>query len=714
MNEKYPAPILEKAGEPEEFQIGNDHFAGRVAGETWSREETSLPAAEKSAGLAREGRCRAVIENVAPEIDAGRVFIKRTAGETVTVEADIFADGHDSLSAVLKFRFAKDSGWTETPMVFVADDRWRGQFTAAETGSYFYTVAAWVDHFKSWQQKLQKKIQARQNISGELQTGIAMIEATARRAPALDAERLETWAEELRAGKCPNGSSIAQRALDPSLTELMSRHAGPKFVTTYEKNLGVAVDPVRACFGAWYEMFPRSTAADANRHGTFKDCEAQLPRIAKMGFDVLYFPPIHPIGKSFRKGKNNSVACAPGEPGSPWAIGSDEGGHKAVHPELGTLEDFRRLVEKAREFKIEIALDIAFQCSPDHPYIREHPDWFRHLPDGSIQYAENPPKLYQDIVPFDFECDDWEDLWRELEGIFEFWIGQGVKIFRVDNPHTKTFAFWEWCLAELKQKNSGLIFLSEAFTRPKPMYRLAKLGFTQSYNYFPWRNSKAELEGYFTELTRPPVAEFFHPNLWTNTPDILPAILQAEGRAAFAIRYLLAATLGASYGIYGPAFELCENAPREKGSEEYLNSEKYEIRRWDLSTPQSLESLIARVNQVRRENPALQSNRNLKFHRTDNDQLIAYSKSTEDGGDIILTVVNLSPRHTHSGWLTLRLEDFGLTESEPYQMHDLLSDACYTWKGATNYVELNPEKSSAHIFRLRRRVRTENAVDYFD
>jgi starch synthase (maltosyl-transferring) len=438
-----------------------------------------------------------------------------------------------------------------------------------------------------------------------------------------------------------------------------------------------------------------------------------LPRVAKMGFDVLYLPPIHPIGKSFRKGKNNQVECAPGEPGSPWAIGSSEGGHKSIHPELGTLEDFKNLVTRAKEFKIEIALDIAFQCSPDHPYIREHPEWFRHRPDGSIQYAENPPKKYQDIVPFDLECDDWKNLWQELKSIFEFWVEQGVSIFRVDNPHTKSFAFWEWCIDELKAKNPGLIFLAEAFTRPKPLYRLAKLGFTQSYNYFPWRNAKDELVAYFTELTQPPVSEFFRANLWANTPDVLPQFLQSDGRAGFAIRFILAATLGASYGIYGPAFELCENIPREPDAEEYLDSEKYEIKRWDLSAAQPLENLIARVNEIRRDNPALQSNHKLRFHRVDNDQIIAYTKSTADGSDTILTVVNLSPHYKHSGWLELPLADFQLDPKRTYQMHDLLSDARYLWKGEKNYVELNPEKTSAHIFRLRRHVRTEHDFDYF-
>jgi starch synthase (maltosyl-transferring) len=674
----------------------------------------SLPVNESPIFAEREGRRRVVIENVRPEIGAGRFAIKRVVGERVVVEADIFADGHDILSAVLKFRAKENPEWTETPMEFMDNDRWRGEFAVTQLGYYFYTIEAWVDQFKSWRVDLQKKLEAGLDVSVEIQTGARLVEDAAQRATARDAENLLAWARELSADKSITGSPIATRALDKDLTEMARRYLDRRFSTSYEKDLAVAVDPERARFSSWYEMFPRSFAPEAGKHGTFKDCEAQLPRVAKMGFDVLYLPPIHPIGKSFRKGKNNSVVCQPGEPGSPWAIGSSEGGHKSIHPELGTLEDFKNLIARAKEFKIEIALDIAFQCSPDHPYIREHPQWFRHRPDGSIQYAENPPKKYQDIVPFDFECADWRNLWLELKSIFDFWIEQGVNVFRVDNPHTKPFPFLEWCIGELKAKNPGLIFLSEAFTRPKPMYRLAELGFTQSYNYFAWRNSKDELESYFTELTQPPVAEFFHPNLWPNTPDILAQFLQSGGRSAFAIRLILAATLGASYGIYGPAFELCENAPREPGSEEYLNSEKYEIKRWDLSAPHSLENLIARVNQIRRENPALQSNRNLKFHRVDNDQLIAYSKSTDDGSDIVLTVVNLNPHSKHSGWLELPLEEFGLDAGKKFQMHDLLSDSRYVWKGEKNYVELNPETSPAHIFRLRRHVRTEHDFDYFE
>lgn len=708
-----------------------------------------------------ENGCRrVVIENVAPQIDGGKFAAKRVAGEKVVVEADIFVDGHDVLSAVVKYRSAAvpsrssskadenskfqsraasadaaagDSRapvWSEVEMKFLENDRWRGEFTVTEIGNYFFTVEAWIDHFKSWRADLQKKVDAGQNVSVDLLVGAEWIEAAAKRADKPDAKRLAQAAKDLREksrtgfqpvtvceadGGKDSPTFARSRSLDrqdacptlnEELAEWMSRYPDRSHSMVFERELRVSVDRKQAQFSAWYELFPRS-------FGGFRGVVEQLPRLKKMGFDVLYLPPIHPIGKSFRKGKNNAVQCEPGESGSPWAIGSDEGGHKAVHSELGTLDDFKNLVSRAKEFQIEIALDVAFQCAPDHPYVREHPQWFRQRPDGTIQYAENPPKKYQDIVPFNFECDDWQNLWRELKSIFEFWMEQGVNIFRVDNPHTKTFGFWEWCISELKAKNPGLIFLAEAFTRPKVMYRLAKLGFTQSYNYFPWRNTKDELESYFTELTQSDVVEFLRPNLWPNTPDILTQFLQTDGRAGFAIRFILAATLGASYGIYGPAFELCENVSREPGSEEYLNSEKYEIKRWDLSAPQSLENLIARVNQIRRDNPALQSNRNLKFHRTDNPDLIAFTKSTDDKSNTILVIVNLSPHYKHSGWLELPLEEFQLDPSRAYQMHDLLTDARYLWKGRHNYVELDPAKTSAHIFQLRRYVRTERDFDYF-
>jgi starch synthase (maltosyl-transferring) len=460
-------------------------------------------------------------------------------------------------------------------------------------------------------------------------------------------------------------------------------------------------------------MFPRSASNKPGRHGTFKDVEARLPYVSAMGFDVLYLPPIHPIGESFRKGKNNVEQADDGDVGSPWAIGSSAGGHKAIHPQLGTLEDFRRLVAAAEKVGIEIALDAAFQCSPDHPYVKEHPDWFRQRPDGTIQYAENPPKKYQDIYPFDFESKDWQNLWDELKGIFEFWIEQGVKIFRVDNPHTKPFAFWEWCIGEIKSSHPEVLFLSEAFTRPKIMYRLAKLGFTQSYTYFAWRNTKRELTEYVTALTRSETREFLRPNFWPNTPDILTEYLQLGGRPAFVSRLVLAALLSPNYGIYGPPFEHCWNASREPGSEEYLDSEKYQVHHHDLDRPGSLKDFIARVNRLRREHAALQTNQNLQFHHVDNEEIICFSKSSEDRSQIILAVVSLDPHHRQSGWVELPLEDFGLDADRPCQVHDLLSDARFLWHGRRNYVELNPEIVPAHVFQVRRRIRSEKDFEYY-
>ncbi len=493
----------------------------------------------------------------------------------------------------------------------------------------------------------------------------------------------------------------------------MDRYPDRRFETVYPRELEVVVDPERARFSAWYEMFPRSAVNDGRSHGTFADCEARLPYIAEMGFDVLYFPPIHPIGRQFRKGRNNVLEPDPEDPGSPWAIGSGEGGHKAVHKELGTLAQFRKLVQAARKRGLEVALDIAFQCAPDHPYVAEHPEWFRWRPDGTVQYAENPPKKYQDIYPFNFETDRWRELWQELKSVFDFWIDQGVTLFRVDNPHTKPFAFWEWLIREIKKEHPDVLFLSEAFTRPKVMYRLAKLGFSQSYTYFAWRNTKGELVHYFTELTQGDGREYFRPHLWPNTPDILNEYLQFGGRPAFMIRLALAATLGANYGIYGPAFELFENRAREAGSEEYLDSEKYQLRQWELDRPDSLKDFIARVNRIRRDNPALQQYWNLKFHSVDNDELICYSKWTDDLSNGVLVVVNLDPYHTQSGWVDLPLEELGLDPVHPYQVHDLLSDARFLWHGSRNYVELDPHSQPAHIFRIRRRIRSERDFEYF-
>ena len=658
------------------------------------------------------GPRRVVVEGVTPEIDGGRFPIKRACGETVVVEADVFADGHDVLGVRLAYRREQDAHWTEAPMAPLGNDRWRASFDATALGRYRYTVLGWVDHFATWRRDLAKKLDAGQRVPVELLVGARLIQEAGRRAAGDDRAQLQRWADEL--GRQDHSDSDRSRlALSQDVQQLVARYPDRSGQTTYERELTVLVDREEARFSTWYELFPRSCSPIPGRHGTFKDCEARLPYVASMGFDVLYLPPIHPIGTTHRKGRNNSPAAGPGDPGSPWAIGAEEGGHTAVHPELGTLEDFRRLVAAARSHGLEVALDIAFQCSPDHPYVKEHREWFRIRPDGTVQYAENPPKKYQDIYPLDFETAAWQALWQELERVFRFWIAQGVRIFRVDNPHTKPFGFWEWVIGRIQRDHPDTIFLSEAFTRPKVMYRLAKLGFSQSYNYFPWRNTKSELIGYFTELTRTEVREYLRPNLWPNTPDILTEYLQHGGRPAFMSRLVLAATLGASYGIYGPAFELGEHRPREAGSEEYLDSEKYEIKHWAIDRPDSLREFIGRVNRIRRENPALQHDWSLRFHPVDNESLLAYSKQTDDGSNLILVVVNLSPHHRHSGWLDVDLEALGLDAERPFQAQDLLTDAYYLWQGSRNYVSLDPHSVPAQIFRLRRRLRTERDFDYF-
>jgi starch synthase (maltosyl-transferring) len=658
-----------------------------------------------------EGRRRVVIESISPQVDDGRYPIKRTLGEEVVVEADVFADGHDAISAVLRFRFETEPEWSEVTMTALGNDRWQAAFPIERLGRYRYTVEGWVDHFKTWQHDLEKKVAAAQDVTVDLLAGAQFARAAASKATGPDRALLEQWADDI-SGSEKLSLRVAQ-ALDPIPQALAQRYPDRSLATRHDREFVVWAEPVRARYGAWYELFPRSMATDGNRHGTLRDVEAQLPRIAEMGFDVLYLPPIHPIGDAFRKGRNNSPEPGPGDPGSPWGIGSPEGGHKAIHPALGTLEDFQRLVARAREFQIGIALDIALQCSPDHPYVREHPEWFKRRPDGSIQYAENPPKKYQDIYPFDFETTAWRELWQEAKSVIEHWVEQGVKIFRVDNPHTKAFPFWEWCIGELKQAHPELIFLSEAFTRPKVKYNLAKLGFTQSYNYFPWRNTSDELREYLTHLTRTNVREFFRPSLWPNTPDILPQALQFGGRPAFMSRFVLAATLGASYGIYGPAYEMCVNAPMKPGSEEYLDSEKYEIKAWDLNHPDSLQPLIARVNAIRRENLALHTNDRLAFHDTDNPQLLAYSKRTAERDNVILIVVNLDPHNPQEGHTALDLEELGIDPKDTFQVHDLLSGTRYLWRGAKNFVRLDPAHVPAAIYRLRRRVRSEQDFDYF-
>ncbi len=656
---------------------------------------------------------RVVIENVQPEVDCGRFPIKRIVGDRVKVTADIFADGHDILHAVLRHKPAAQPDWEEVPMEPQPNDLWQGEFTVPTLGRHLYTLQAWTDRFQSWSRDLVKKFEAAQDISVDILVGVQWIEATAARTNGKDQALLAATAGEIRKLASSDVPGAVEKSSSPELKALMLRHADRRRATTYSRELEVIVDRDRARFSAWYEMFPRSSSPQPGRHGTFLDCLNRLDYVAGMGFDVLYLPPIHPIGRVNRKGKNNVEKALPEDLGSPWAIGAKEGGHKAIAPPLGTLEDFKRLTARARQLGLEVALDLAYQCAPDHPYVREHQEWFRMRPDGNVQYAENPPKKYQDIYPIDFETEKSQELWEELESVVLYWIDQGIRIFRVDNPHTKPFDFWEWLITDIKNRHPDVLFLAEAFTRPKVMYELAKLGFTQSYTYFSWRNARQELTEYFTELTQTDVHEYFRPNLWPNTPDILTEFLQQGGRPAFMTRLVLAATLGANYGIYGPAFELCENRPVREGSEEYLDSEKYQVRNWDLDNPSSLAGLITRVNQIRRENPALRADLSLHFHPVDNPQIIAYSKVSDDLLNIVVAVVNLDPYHTQAGMLDLPLDLFHLDPSLPYQMHDLLTDAKYVWRGPRNYVELNPQRLPAHIFYIQRRVRTENGVDYF-
>jgi starch synthase (maltosyl-transferring) len=653
---------------------------------------------------------RVVVERTAPEVACGHAPIKRTVGEKVVVEADVYAEGHDLVTVVLRWRRESAAEWTEVEMGPLGNDRWRASFPISSLEPHRYVVEGCVDAFRTWRRGLSKKLDAGTLEAVDLLVGAELLDDAAARASGEDASALSAAAAALR----EEGSleARARRGVDDALAAVAARHPDRSHATR-GRELAVNVERERARFSSWYELFPRSASPEPGRHGTLRDVEAQLPYVAAMGFDVLYLPPIHPIGRTFRKGRNNAVEAAPGDVGSPWAIGGPEGGHTAIDTQLGTAEDFRRLVRRAGELGVEVALDLALQCSPDHPWVKEHPEWFRRRPDGTIQYAENPPKKYQDIYPIEFENPHWRELWSALLGVVLHWAGEGVRIFRVDNPHTKPFRFWEWLIAEARRVHPDLVFLSEAFTRPKVMYHLAQLGFSQSYTYFTWRNTKWELTQYLRELTQTEVREYFRPSFWPNTPDILPEPLQYGGRAAFQARVVLAATLSASYGIYGPAFEHAEGRAVRPGSEEYLDSEKYQLREWDLDRPDSLKEFIARLNRIRKENPALQSNAGLTFHEIENEQLVAYSKTTEDLSDVVLVVVNLDPHHVHAGWITLPLERLGLAPDQPYQAHDLLGGGRYLWHGARNYVEIDPRIAPAQIFRIRRRLRTERDFDYF-
>ena len=640
-----------------------------------------------------------VIENLQPLIDGGRYPIKRIVGEDLVVEADIFRDGHDVVAAILKWRVLGKRAWRETPMNFIDNDRWRGVCTLYDEDIHEYTVEAWTDAFRSWQGEFAKKFEAGiSDLRSEALEGAALVEAAARRArDRADRKRLLEFSQQISTGANSEIRAIAQSG---ELAVLMATYPDRAAATQYDPPLRVVVDRPAALIAAWYEFFPRSAEGRGDRGSTFRDCLQRVDDVRAMGFDVIYFPPIHPIGHTNRKGRNNSTTYEPGEPGVPWAIGSEAGGHKAVEPSLGTLEDFDWLEKEVRKRGMEIALDFAINCSPDHPYVKEHPDWFYKRPDGTIKYAENPPKKYEDIYPLNFHCENWRELWAELKSVVLFWADRGVRIFRVDNPHTKPVAFWEYLIKGVREKYPDTIFLSEAFTKPKMMKALAKAGFNQSYTYFTWRNSKRELIEYFTELTQTEMNEYFRPNLWTNTPDILPFVLQEGGRPAFMIRVALAATLSPLYGIYS-GYELCENEPLP-GREEYLDSEKYQFKERDWNAPGNIKDWIARLNKIRKENRALQFYTNLQFHDADNDAILFYSKMTAARENIILVVVNLDPHRKQNSFVYVPIESFGQMESDVYQVQDLLSGATYAWRGRRNYVELDPDIQPAHIFLVRR------------
>lgn len=647
---------------------------------------------EKISELPSHLRRRVAIDRVGPEIDAGRFAVKRIRGDLVTVEADILCDGHEELECRLHVRHGETGQWTVIPLECQGNDRWTASFVADRIGLWHYTVTARIDAFGTWLRDLGRREAAGENLDVELIAGGQIVAAAAHAAPPAEAREIESLALQLRS---PAWAAVAR---SDRLRDLMTLYADRRDETKLDPPRAVWVDREKARFSAWYEVFPRSWGP-SGKHGTFADLAERLDYVRGMGFDVLYLAPIHPIGKSFRKGRNNALEAAADDVGSPWGIGSPDGGHTAIHPLLGTLDDFERLRTRAEALGLEIALDMAVQCSPDHPWVKEHPEWFRHRADGSIQYAENPPKKYQDIVPFDFQSEHWRQLWEALGGVFRFWVQRGVRIFRVDNPHTKPFAFWEWLIADIHRSHPDVLFLAEAFTRPKTMYRLAKLGFTQSYTYFTWRTEKEETADYLVEVTTPPVAEFFRPNFWPNTPDILHETLQRGGAAMFEVRLTLAALSVGNWGIYGPAMELLEAAPRDPGSEEYLDSEKYEIKRWNLESPHSLAPFIRRLNEIRRSEPAMHRVRPPLIQPIDDPYLLAWCKYDPTSGSRVLVVVNMEPAAARSGLVSLDPKVLGLGAAESIDAHDLLTGEDATWPLDAITIACTPEHP-VQVYRL--------------
>ncbi len=639
-----------------------------------------------------------VITQVEPELDSGRYPVKRIVGEKLEVTADIFKEGHDTLGAVLRYKISGEKTWNETLMSHVDNDRWEGAFSLLTNTRYTYTVAAYVKTYETWRIELEKKHGVVPDLTSELLEGRTQIDETITRAKGTAKAALSTWLEKWE--QAQDQESRVAIAQDPELQTLMDQHEQRAAWSQYDRELEVIVDRERARYGAWYEIFPRSEGTEESKGGTFKDCEARLPAIRDMGFDILYLVPIHPIGKTNRKGRNNSLNAKAGDPGSPWAIGSPYGGHDAVEPALGTLEEFDIFQQAVRNHGMEIALDFAINATPDHPYVTQHPTWFKQRPDGTIKYAENPPKKYEDIYAFDFYSKDWQEIWQEMKHVLLFWVDHGVKIFRVDNPHTKPVIFWEWLITEIQQEHPDVLFLAEAFTKPKMVQVLAKSGFTQSYTYFTWRNSKQEMTEYLTELTQSEMKEYFRPNFFPNTPDILPPILQEAGRPAFKFRFFLAATLSTTYGIYN-SYELCENEAIP-GTEEYQNSEKYEIRHWDWDRPGNIRDYITRINQIRRDNLALQTFTNLEFYESNNEHVLFYGKMTPDQTNILLFAVNMDPYQAQEARLTIPLEEFGIRETDTYHLHELIQDYQHDVVGPEYIIRLDPQKEPAALFKMQR------------
>jgi len=649
-----------------------------------------------------------VIQEILPAIEGGRHPIKRTEGEDLTVEADIFKDGHDLLTCLLKWRLVGETTWRETPMAPLVNDRWQGVLTFPTEGTWEYVIEAWGDTFFSWREEFRKKYDAGlRALESETLEGAALIAAAATRANDTDTRILADLSAQAKA----SSPDDLRKLIETPLLEALMQVYADRSLSSQSVPLLATVDRLRASYSAWYEFFPRSAEGRGDRGSTFRQCIERIDDAKRMGFDVIYFPPIHPIGEKNRKGRNNSLTSEPGDPGVPYAIGNKSqgvngGGHKDVAPELGTLEDFDWLVSQIRSRDMEIALDFAINCSPDHPYVTEHPDWFFKRPDGSIKYAENPPKKYEDVYPLNFHCADWRALWEELRDVIAFWCARGVRIFRVDNPHTKPIAFWQWTIASILKQYPGTIFLSEAFTRPKMMQELAKVGFTQSYTYFTWRNTKYELTTYMEELTKGEMRDYFRPNFFVNTPDILPVYLQEGGRPAFMIRAVLAATLSPLYGIYS-GFELCENSP-VPGKEEYIDSEKYHFRERDWNAPGNIKDLITKLNAVRIAHRSFRDITALNFHEVDNENILFYSRTTPALDEIILVAVTVDFRFPQTGFVNVPLEKFGIGSNETYAVEDLLTGEVFRWTGSRNFISLDPHSRPAHVFRLRRNAGRED------